>query len=104
MTTEAKQVIVDEIYNSGALDVSLHPLVILNISDHFTRSKVRTNEERVFGALMGQLSGRKVEIYDSFELVCKDNVFDLEFLQLKSQACMFLLMHFSPLYSVTYVI
>lgn len=87
MEIEKANFMVDEHYNSGALDVSLHPLVILNISDHYTRSKVRTGQERVFGALMGQLSGRKVEIFNSFELVCEENTFDLDFLKQKTEAC-----------------
>ena len=81
----------DEIKNSGALDVSLHPLVIVNISDHYTRSKVRNNEERVFGCLMGKQEGRKVEIFNSFELVCEDSSkFDLQFLEERSAACLYL--------------
>jgi len=51
----------------SALDISLHPLVIINISDHFTREKVTKGENaRVFGALIGSQNGRKVEIFNSF--------------------------------------
>jgi len=56
---------------TATLDLHLHPLVIINISDHWTRSKVQNNIEnpRVIGALVGTQSGRTVEIYNSYELV-----------------------------------
>ena len=50
--------------------VSLHPLVIMNISEHWTRTKAQrgaaTND--VFGAIIGRQSGRNIEIMNSFEL------------------------------------
>jgi len=56
---------------SGSLNVMLHPLVIINISDHWTRNRVQNNVEnpRVVGALLGQQTGRNIEITNSFELV-----------------------------------
>jgi len=73
---------------NSALDVSLHPLTIINISDHFTREKVTKGENtRVFGALIGLQKGRKVEIFDSFAfLLKKENgnyVVDTEYLSTK---------------------
>lgn len=56
----------------GALEIELHPLVIINISDHFTRAKVESNATpppRVIGALLGTQNGRNIEISNSFELV-----------------------------------
>jgi len=55
----------------SALSVVLHPLVILNISDQWTRTRVQNNVEnpRVVGALLGIQTGRSVEIFNSFELV-----------------------------------
>jgi len=57
----------------GALQIELHPLVIINISDHFTRAKVENPTAnqlpRVLGALLGVQDGRNVEITNSFELV-----------------------------------
>ena len=50
--------------------VFLHPLVILNVSDHWTRSQMRCKgelkKERVVGALMGTQSGKNVTIRNSF--------------------------------------
>jgi len=54
------------------LQIDLHPLVIINISDHFTRAKVESNAAtppRVIGALLGVQNGRNIEISNSFELV-----------------------------------
>jgi len=51
--------------------VLLHPLVIINISDHATRAKV-TNKgvsKRVVGALLGHQQGKQMELLNSFELL-----------------------------------
>eukprot|EP01064_Diplonema_japonicum_P000689 TRINITY_DN1044_c0_g10_i2.p1 TRINITY_DN1044_c0_g10~~TRINITY_DN1044_c0_g10_i2.p1 ORF type:complete len:300 (+),score=67.65 TRINITY_DN1044_c0_g10_i2:76-975(+) len=51
------------------LEVQLHPLVVLNISDHWTRTSVMAEKsQRVIGALLGVQTGRTVEIHTSFEL------------------------------------
>ncbi|KAG6514385.1 hypothetical protein ZIOFF_024738 [Zingiber officinale] len=64
----------------------LHPLVIVNISDHHTRVKAQTHHTddgsgssggsggaatavRVFGCVIGVQRGRTVEIFNSFELL-----------------------------------
>jgi len=58
----------------GAMDVKLHPMVIVNLSDHFTREKVKAGKNvRIYGTLLGQQSGRKVEIYNSFEILVDEN-------------------------------
>lgn len=49
------------------------PLVIINVSDHYTRQKVQqedaSGQPLVIGALLGIQKGRSVEIFNSFELV-----------------------------------
>jgi len=68
----------------AAMDVMLHPLVIVNVSDHYTRERVRTGKsKRVFGILLGTQSGRRVEVGNSFEILVQEgaNVIDKEFLQ-----------------------
>jgi len=64
--------------SSTALDVYLHPLVIINISDHYTRVKVNTQapkkgakaeDIRVIGCLYGTQEGRRIEVRTSFEIV-----------------------------------
>jgi len=65
------------------LNISLHPLVIINITDHYTRQFVRSDGKitRVFGALVGIQAGRNVEIYNSFELIYLDGpkALDMQF-------------------------
>lgn len=53
----------------GSVSVSLHPLVILNISEHWTRQRAQEGKpSQVLGALIGKQSGRHIEIMNSFEL------------------------------------
>lgn len=52
-----------------SVSVSLHPLVIMNISEHWTRTKAQNGSpQKVFGALIGKQKGRNVEVMNSFEL------------------------------------
>ena len=55
----------------AALGLTLHPLVVINISDHFTRARCQTGGTgvlpRVFGILIGEQTGRRVEVANSFE-------------------------------------
>ncbi|CAL8102178.1 unnamed protein product [Calicophoron daubneyi] len=55
----------------GSVAVQLHPLVVLNISEHWTRNKVKENSPTVvvYGALLGKQEGHYVEITNSFELL-----------------------------------
>mmetsp|Transcript_104084 Transcript_104084/g.167720 ORF Transcript_104084/g.167720 Transcript_104084/m.167720 type:complete len:316 (+) Transcript_104084:143-1090(+) len=59
---------------SGLLSISLHPLVIINISDHSTRFKALSSgkSKRVLGVLLGKLEGRSVEVCNSFEMSHKE--------------------------------
>lgn len=55
---------------TGSVSVSLHTLVIMNISEHWTRVKAQAGEqERVIGALIGKQKGRNIEVMNSFELL-----------------------------------
>ncbi|XP_056164377.1 COP9 signalosome complex subunit 6a-like isoform X1 [Syzygium oleosum] len=79
--------------SSSGLTFKLHPLVILNISDHYTRVKSQlhpppsahgagsnggadpsapppADPPRVYGCVIGVQRGRTVEIFNSFELLC----------------------------------
>lgn len=54
---------------SGSVSVSLHPLVILNISEHWTRLTAQVgNSVPTLGALIGKQKDRTLEIMNSFEL------------------------------------
>jgi len=77
----------------SALSISLHPLVIINISDHATRAKMSEGNSktytRVIGALWGVQSGRNIEIFNSFELaytqVDGSTVIDTEYVKTKQE-------------------
>lgn len=54
---------------TGSVSVSLHPLVILNISEHWTRLTAQVgNSVPTLGALIGKQKDRTIEIMNSFEL------------------------------------
>lgn len=57
-----------------SVSVSLHPLVIMNISEHWTRVGAQEGRpKQVVGALIGKQAGRKLEIMNSFELLLTEN-------------------------------
>merc|ERR1711862_846893 len=75
---------------SGSVTVSLHPLVIMNVSEHWTRARAQEGRAmQVLGALIGQQKGRNIEVMNSFELVF-DNVdgnivINMEYYQTKEE-------------------
>lgn len=84
MDTDEQSVVLSSNVTSG-LSLSLHPLPILNISEHLTRLKLQTKSTVPFvlGALLGTQNGREVEIVNSFELateVERDDIVDHGFL------------------------
>jgi COP9 signalosome complex subunit 6 len=62
-----------------SLSISLHPLVIINITDHYTRQFIRSEGKvtRVYGALFGSQEGRTVEILNSCELLFESSSLDI---------------------------
>ncbi|CAG9534539.1 unnamed protein product [Cercopithifilaria johnstoni] len=78
---------------TSAITVSLHPLVIMNISEHVTRISAQQNDGKpfeVFGAILGKQSGRHVEMMNSFEVKWSDEgkgyaVIDAGFLSTREQ-------------------
>ncbi|KAJ1702448.1 hypothetical protein LUZ63_002227 [Rhynchospora breviuscula] len=96
--------------SSSGITFKLHPLVIVNISDHYTRLKAQTLHSgessscappsnggtagsappappRVFGCVIGVQRGRTVEIFNSFELLFDSNTHTLDraFLEKKQE-------------------
>lgn len=53
--------------SDSGLQVHLHPLVLLTISDHITRHTLRHREEPIVGALLGQHNGRDITLEHAFE-------------------------------------
>lgn len=64
----------------SGMDIRVHPLVVLHIADHFTRTVQQTGKQRVLGALMGSQVGRVVNIVDAFDIAFdfKDEKTDLK--------------------------
>ncbi|EPB75192.1 Mov34/MPN/PAD-1 family protein [Ancylostoma ceylanicum] len=53
------------------VECSLHPLVIINISEHWTRVRAQSRDkaaQKVFGAVLGKVDEGHVEMVNSFEL------------------------------------
>ncbi|KAJ4829301.1 COP9 signalosome complex subunit 6a [Turnera subulata] len=79
--------------SSSGLTFKLHPLVIVNISDHYTRVKFQIRENgnsdgvRVYGCVIGVQRGRTVEIFNSFELLFDTTTHSLDraFLEKKQE-------------------
>ncbi|KAI9810126.1 MAG: hypothetical protein M1827_006652 [Pycnora praestabilis] len=53
--------------SDSGFQVSLHPLVLLTISDYITRHTLRRQEGPIVGALLGQQNGRDVTLEHAFE-------------------------------------
>jgi len=53
----------------GSVSVAIHPLVIMNVSEHWTRQRAQEGKPtQVIGALIGKQKGRSIEIFNTFEL------------------------------------
>lgn len=57
--------------SDSELQVVLHPLVLLTISDYITRHSLRGLQGPVVGALLGQQNGREITIEHAFECLVK---------------------------------
>lgn len=59
---------------SGGVSIELHPLVVMNISDHFTRARHQNPQDasvRVIGAIIGKQQGRVIELVNTVEISFK---------------------------------
>ena len=54
--------------STSDLNVALHPLVILTISDYITRHTLRNQPGPLIGALLGQQYGEQISIEHAFEV------------------------------------
>jgi COP9 signalosome complex subunit 6 len=61
--------------SDSGLQIALHPLVLLTISDYITRHTLRQQTGPIVGALLGQQNGREITIEHAFDcaLVEKDD-------------------------------
>ena len=87
---------------SPSVIVALHPLVIMNISEHWTRVRAQLGQStKVYGALLGRQKGRNIELCTSFEMkmnpiygsdeakIKREEDVDLEFLNTNIAQCNF---------------
>jgi hypothetical protein len=93
----------EEVSGGGAeRSVQIHPLVVMNVADHYTRHKreippnqlvppTDANVPQVIGALFGIQNGLDAAVFDSFEirydLVNGEIQIDKEFLNERIQQC-----------------
>ncbi|KAL3282243.1 hypothetical protein HHI36_005437 [Cryptolaemus montrouzieri] len=74
----------------SSVTCSLHPLVIMNVSEHWTRERAQEGSvQQVIGALIGKQKGRNIEVMNSFELVFtvigEDVVIDKDYYNMKEE-------------------
>jgi len=60
MTDTAENPLLSSKPSDTGLFVSLHPLVLLTVSDHVIRHSVRKQKGPIAGALLGQQKGREI--------------------------------------------
>lgn len=78
-----------------SVTISLHPLVLMNIAEHWTRFRAQDNcAKPVYGAIIGKQDGRKIEVYNSFELryevIDDDVVINRDYYNTKEEQCEFI--------------
>lgn len=66
--TEASSLISSHPSTSG-LQISLHPLALLTISDYITRHTLRNGTGPIIGALLGTQEGREIAIEHAYEIL-----------------------------------
>jgi len=54
--------------SDSGLQVALHPLALLTISDYITRHTLRNQKGPLVGALLGQQDGRQITIEHTFDV------------------------------------
>ena len=81
--------------SESGLTVSLHPLVLLTVSDQVTRSSVRKQKGPVAGALLGQHRGREITAEYAFPVALVRGSegrwqFNYDWMETRIQQCKFM--------------
>lgn len=76
----------------ASVSISLHPLVLMNMSEHWTRIRAQEGAAKpVYGALIGKQQGRKLELLNSFELkfeiIDNDVIINKDYYNMKEEQC-----------------
>ena len=78
--------------STSGLQIALHPLALLTISDYITRHTLQRQAGPMIGALLGTQEGREIAVEHAYEviaLVDKDGVrIDVEWFENKLKLCM----------------
>jgi COP9 signalosome complex subunit 6 len=83
----ASTLVSDHASTSG-LQIALHPLALLTISDYITRHTLRQQPGPMVGALLGQQNGRDLSIEYAYEIVMTgDTTVDTEWFENKLRLC-----------------
>lgn len=75
----------------ASVTVALHPLIIMNVSEHYTRVKAQLDlsNPHVIGAILGRRTGRHLELFNSFELqyttIEETAVIDMDYFRSKEE-------------------
>jgi COP9 signalosome complex subunit 6 len=56
----------------SGLQVNLHPLALLSVSDYITRHRLRQHPGPIIGGLLGQHDGRVLSIDVAFEVLARE--------------------------------
>jgi COP9 signalosome complex subunit 6 len=71
--------------SDSGLNIALHPLVLLTISDYITRYTLRNQTGPLVGALLGQQNGLEITIEHAFEVKMIDGSLDVDWFNARLQ-------------------
>jgi COP9 signalosome complex subunit 6 len=55
--------------STSGLQIALHPLALLSVSDYITRHTLREAKGPIIGALLGVQSGREISVEEAYEFL-----------------------------------
>ena len=93
-TAETENPLLSTRPSDSNLTISLHPLVLLTVSDHITRHRVRGQKGPIVGALLGQQKGRETTVEHAFQIKQITNangevILDEAWFEERLQQCMY---------------
>jgi len=68
------------------METQIHPLVLINMSDHWTRAHAQGDRQPILGALIGTQEGKRIDVYNCFELKRLDhnvNMIDGDYFEMR---------------------
>lgn len=79
--------------STSGLQIALHPLALLTISDYITRHTLRRNQGPIVGVLLGSQNGREISVEHAYEVVALEDLdgtvtIEKEWFDAKLKLCM----------------